>query len=381
MASVSLPRFVRAALSEDGSAAPPPPAGGGRVLLVPLRTLSLRPFRFPFSGGQKVRDALRLGLKPLFGDVEPVLVIQTLAREGRGCSGIAWIASREEAASVPLAPGDRLLPLPAALASEAGADGSAVWIEETGAFGLVRSGGSPVLAFSLPVGTGEPEARAFLEAWGRASGLPVGDLRLLDGRGPDGAARLEAAAAESWRTLPWVRELDLSPTGAAALERQGRRERLLGRSAGALMLLGILSTGLFGLRWALAVRTAEASRAAAAALYSEVFGAPAADPVGSARRAVAALRRAGGGSDPIGRLAPVARAFGDPRFSALRLESLRSNEEGLQLVGTSPGVEAIQDLKGRLSFPGAPARLGEVQQIPGGGYRFTLTLSGGGAPR
>jgi len=50
-------------------------------------------------------------------------------------------------------------------------------------------------------------------------------------------------------------------------------------------------------------------------------------------------------------------------------------------VGTSPGVEAIQDLKEHLSLPGAPARLGEVQQIPGGGYRFTLTLSGGGAPR
>ena len=78
-----------------------------------------------------------------------------------------------------------------------------------------------------------------------------------------------------------------------------------------------------------------------------------------------------------GVLAGVAAAW---KFApdTMRLDALRYGIERTELEGRAQKTEEIQTLREALSKNGFSVRLGDVQQIPGGGMRFSLHLTEGG---
>ena len=56
------------------------------------------------------------------------------------------------------------------------------------------------------------------------------------------------------------------------------------------------------------------------------------------------------------------------------VEQLRYTGEGADITGTAEKMESIQALRTTADSGGFRATLGDIQQIPGGGLRFTLSL-------
>ena len=121
--------------------------GSGRraVTLVPMRSLSLDAFSFPFSNAAKVREALRLQVLPYAaaGAVEIFPVI--LERAGRGASGVVWYVSPEELASLPEEAAGMVWPAPLPLASRVEGTGVTLWADEENLCSLLWQGYKPVL--------------------------------------------------------------------------------------------------------------------------------------------------------------------------------------------------------------------------------------------
>jgi hypothetical protein len=53
---------------------------------------------------------------------------------------------------------------------------------------------------------------------------------------------------------------------------------------------------------------------------------------------------------------------------------MRYTGESAELTGTAQTMEAIQALRSAADSGGFRASLGDIQQIPGGGLRFSLSL-------
>ena len=72
----------------------------------------------------------------------------------------------------------------------------------------------------------------------------------------------------------------------------------------------------------------------------------------------------------LARLGASAKAAGE---SSVLIESLRYNAEGSDLLGSVPDMEKLQAFQKELSAA-FRTQLGDIQQVPGGGLRFSMNL-------
>ncbi|HPR90448.1 MAG TPA: hypothetical protein PLD93_03325, partial [Synergistaceae bacterium] len=102
------------------------------------------------------------------------------------------------------------------------------------------------------------------------------------------------------------------------------------------------------------------------------------DPLSQARGKLAELKGQGKNENSLSRmLSHLGRTWlnGDQRKEDFPvLEQLRFSSEGADITGTAEKMESIQDLRTVADGSGYRAALGDIQQIPGGGLRFTLSL-------
>ncbi len=117
-----------------------------------------------------------------------------------------------------------------------------------------------------------------------------------------------------------------------------------------------------------------------AAIYRETAGGTEriVDPLSQARGRLAALKGDGDdGGTLTGFLAHLGSAWSGEKKGKDGLpvlEQMRYAGEGADLTGTAPSMESIQALRISLDSGGFQATLGDIQQVPGGGLRFSLSL-------
>ena len=355
---------------------PLPQGRGVRVVLGAPRTLSVQPFAFPFSQPGKVREALRLRLLPLLGEglAQTLVVPLVTERRGKGCSGVAWIARRDELESLSARVGEaRFWPAPLALLGEE-PDGVLGVVEDDGVAALFVAGGIPRgYRWQRLSGQSPEDLRENLLAQGDALGCP-GPCRVVDLRDPSQRERFLQEAPRGYGALPFLGDFDLSLRGAAHAESRSRSLHTLRRLSWILGLGGGLFCLAAGYQWLDGFRTQETATQAQYRVFRGAFGEESpGDPLMEAKRR---LRRAGASTSGLSfgdLLALMGQAFKD-QGQGVRLESLRYGPDKSEIQGSASTTEAVQAFRKRVDDGPLSAAMGDLQQIPGGGFRFVLTL-------
>lgn len=356
----------------------------GALLLVPFRTASVHSFSFPFRSVKDVRNALALRFRPLLSGEEEVEIVPLFTGRNKGSSeGIVLsIWGEEVSGNEPgLALHNNVVwPLPLALAGAVKGEGGAVFRDDVVCASAFFRHGLPVFIrtrASTPDDGGiEAEVRCIVEY---ASALGV-DLSPESVWSSSEKVALFDSAREAVRQFPRLLELNISrPALAASLARERTALMLLkvfGWAAAAGIFLSIIQFSLsFQLRSSLEIFSQEG-----ASLYREVVGQNerVVDPLSQARGKLAELKGQGKNENTLSRmLSHLGRAWldGDQRKEGFPvLEQLRFSGEGADITGTAEKMESIQALRVAADRSGYRAALGDIQQIPGGGLRFTLSL-------
>lgn len=344
-------------------------------LYVTPRDMSFHPFAFPFSDPARIRQALSLQLSSLLGEsigsmrIHPVV----LQREKERSRGFALVFPGVMEAAGDFEGKNRIFPAPLALGAALAGSGLGVWADEENVACVLWNEGIPVLYRCTARAEGEP---AEVVEWVRRSSGADFDVILLDSReNPEAAKLLESEAERTWVAYPPLISLDLSSRQMdSALRIEGLSSRLKPALA-ALLALGILFSGASGMAL-LSARTRLAGyEEAAVTLYREVFdpSGPVKDPLSQARGRLAALTGAGETKNLESALAMLGRAAASSP-SQIVLDSFRFSEQQAELTGKGNSVESIRAFQQALG--GKNTSLDDLQQLPGGQYRFRITMKG-----
>ena len=358
---------------------------GAPVTLVPMRSLSLDAFSFPFANATAVREALRTQITSSYasaGEVELFPVV--IERVGRGVSGVVWYLPPGEL-SLPQDDGESeagglVWPAPLPLVSKVDGTGVTLWMDEENLCSLLWQGDRPVLSRWRPRSRSTPEAElAWFDAYCLDRELDRGETFAFDATDEEACRSFGDIARESLARLPWLASVNLSRRaleGAMGLERS---VRIMTRAACWLLLMGALVLGGSLLRWGQVEGRVADVRARSEALYREAFD-PAhtgrvGNPVALARDKIAALQ---GGSSEARSLGDVLADLGaifteDPSLD-ITVDVLRYYAEGLDCAGLAPDMSTVLTFRRAWEGRSAQSQLSNTQSVPGVGYRFDLRV-------
>ena len=356
--------------------------GRDLLLLVPFHSLSIQPFSFPFSGQTAIREAVKLQVQPFTSGKPLIEAFPTVcSREGEGSAGITCFLSSEELAVVESVAAKarslRVWPLPLALAARLPDNGLAACILKDEICSMLFTGGIPVLyrIVSRKRKTIEDETdwiRSF------ASGRGVEELETYVWEdSEDGAARddLAGMASETLSRKHFAPDVNLSVRAVDTVLALEKGIRLCTRAASWILLAGLCAAGGMYAQREFSLRALDRIRDQGTALYRSVFDATGkiVDPVSQARGKLNAARGGEKGlilEVMLARLGASVKAAGETSVS---VESLRYNAEGADLTGSVPDMERLQAFQKGISVS-FRTQLGDIQQIPGGGLRFSMNL-------
>ena len=356
--------------------------GRNLLLLVPFHSLSIQPFSFPFSGQTAIREAVKLQVQPFTSGKPLIEAFPTVcSREGKGSAGITCFLSSEELAVVESVAAKarslRVWPLPLALAARLPDNGLAACILKDEICSMLFTGGIPVLyrIVSRKRKTIEDETdwiRSF------ASGRGVEELETYVWEDSEaGAARddLAGMASETLSRKHFAPDVNLSVRAVDTVLALEKGIRLCTRAASWILLAGLCAAGGMYAQREFSLRALDRIRDQGTALYRSVFDATGkiVDPVSQARGKLNAARGGEKGlilEEMLARLGASVKAAGETSVS---VESLRYNAEGADLTGSVPDMERLQAFQKGISVS-FRTQLGDIQQIPGGGLRFSMNL-------
>ena len=357
---------------------------GGALLLAPFKTASIHSFSFPFRSANDVRNALALRFRPLLSGEDEVEIVPLFRGRSKGGSeGVAlciWEGEiLEDEPGVSLH-NNVVWPLPLALASAVKGDGGAVFRDDSVCASVFFRNGLPVFLrcrVSTPSDGGiEGEVQRLVD-YVSALGTEIASDSVWTSSKEQ---ELLEVARETVKQFPKLLELNISRSALAASLARERTARLLLKVCGWTAAAGILFsliqyTMLFQLRSSLETFAEDGT-----SIYREIFGQNerVVDPLSQARSKLAALRGQGRTENSLSRtLSHLGRTWLDGNKKKADfpvLEQLRYSADGADITGTAEKMEAIQALRVAADSGGYRASLGDIQQIPGGGLRFTLSL-------
>ena len=340
------------------------------LVLVPFRTLSVHPFSYPFRAMKDVRSALALKFRPLLSGEEAVEIIPWVSSSSGGASGAAWcLAASEVPEDGAIGASSVVWPLPLALASCVDGEGAAVFGGEGVLVSAVFSEGSPVFCRCSVTG-GAPTAAA------TGLGGPPSSVW----RGTT-AAELFYAAEKTVAAFPPYLSVNILRGALEASLAREKTARALRNFSAATALLGLCFCGAELMLSARVRSSLDSLASRSRELYMEIAapGERIADPLSQARGKLAELKGNGGDDLSLSSvLSHLGGAWmseeGERRTDFPVLELLRYSGDGVELTGTAPAMEAVQALRAAADKEPFRASLGDVQQIPGGGLRFSLSL-------
>jgi hypothetical protein len=398
------------------------------VTLAPLKSVAIFPFSFPFSNILRIREALKLQVLPYASAGEMELFPSLLNKTARSSSGVAWFVpsvelglrpsvelglrpsaelglrpSESTAASTPIE--NRVWPAPLPLVSQVEGEGVTLWLDEENICSMLWRGGVPVLYRwkARKGGTQTPGPRtqgartqadeeselAWYEAYCASKGEEVGASFALDvtkESATQGAATrgsnnpgLPEIVKKSLTLYPWIGEVNLSRSALDSALGLERTVNSLSRVASWLLVMGLFVLGGNALRYYETQRSVNALRDRSSELYRSTFDPSRTgripDPLNLALARVAELR--GGSSE--GRLinemfTDLGAIFEQYPSIDVTLDFARYNLEGVDYTGSAPNMEAAQDFWRAWLERASTAQLGNVQNAPGVGYRFDLSV-------
>lgn len=371
-------------------------AGGARgrklsVTLVPMRSLSLEDYTFPFGDTGKIRDALRLQLMPFSAAGESGIFPVTLRRNGRISEGIVWYVSPDELpplSSGTVNAGSKFWPAPLAFISELkdyDGNGVTVWADEENVCSLMWQSYKPVLYRWCKRSDNETVKRELklFDVMSEQRGYDRGGSYVydtVDGEDFDGdGSEIAEIVSESVSLCSWLNAVNLSRSeleGARDLE---RTVNFLTAAALGMLICGVLvlAGGFIFLR----NTEGEASKVSARseAYYRSVFEPDRkgriSNPVRLAREKTAELTGKTvdehGISEVLGELGEI---FGELNGDGTSIEILRYNSEGIDCTGTAKDMTAVLNFRNAWEGRAGLVQVDNTQLVAGIGYRFDIRI-------
>ena len=371
--------FLR--LSSDGITNITDNNGKEKILLVPMKTLTLESFTFPFSAPSRIAAALRLQVMPFStaGTVEVFPVIT--ARKGRGAEGIAWYSSPAEL-DLNLVGNITVWPAPLAFAAglkEWEGSGVTLWLDEECACSLLWQNYKPVLYHWRKIAPeAESQELALWDKYCEAENLSRGGnfvVNAADGEEDD--EEFAAIVSESVKQCSWIADVNLSRKALEGARDLERTVRLSTKAAVWVLGLGVAVLCASWMNYASLQEAVASIRARSENYYKSVFEpgrtGRVSNPVMLARDKIAEASGTGGVSHPLEEVfADLGEIFAES--SDIRLDTIRYNAEGIDCTGTAPDQTAVLNFRREWEERGAMAQVDNTQFVSGIGYRFDLRV-------
>jgi hypothetical protein len=304
-----------------------------------------------------------------------------------------------ESTAAPTPIENRVWPAPLPLVSQVEGEGVTLWLDEENICSMLWRGGVPVLyrwksrkrrAQTQGSQIQEPQAQgsrqaseeselAWYEAYCKSKEEEVGASFALDVTRGSNNPGLPEIVKKSLTLYPWIGEVNLSRSALDSALGLERTVNSLSRVASWLLVMGLFVLGGNALRYYETQRSVNALRDRSSELYRSTFDPSRTgripDPLNLALARVAELR--GGSSE--GRLinemfTDLGAIFEQDPSIDVTLDFARYNLEGVDYTGSAPNMEAAQDFWRAWLERASTAQLGNVQNAPGVGYRFDLSV-------
>ncbi|GHV48226.1 hypothetical protein FACS1894204_12360 [Synergistales bacterium] len=277
----------------------------------------------------------------------------------------------------------KVWPAPLALASKVSGEGLTVWADERNICSILWRGGVPALYRWRP--RSNIEAVRDEEKWFRSycasKTEDVGEVFVFDAALPGETAlsSLSEIIKASVSLYPWIDDVNLSLgalDSALTLEQTVRR---LSVAACWLLVTGLFVLAGNGLRWYEARRGIDNIRDKSSEIYRSVFDPSRTgripDPLGLARSKIAELK----GEDVAGRsinqvFDELGGIFEQNPSMDVTIDSVRFTLEGVDYTGSTSDAGTPQEFQNAWADIAGNAMLQNVQNAPGVGYRFDLTV-------
>ena len=154
---------------------------------------------------------------------------------------------------------------------------------------------------------------------------------------------------------------------AAGDGRRGNRIKARGVPVG---VFAVFSGGVWAQRLSLEDFVSEAP----SIVYASAFGEKSRDPIRASREKLSSVRQEEGAHDFSALLRVVLSPWKDLPQGDLQLDSLRYSSEKTELQGTAKSTNSIQLLREAIEKKKLDVKAGDILQIPGGGFRFSLSI-------
>ena len=369
------------------------------INLVPMKSLSLEDFSFPFSNSTRISSALGLQVMPFTaaGSLELFPVIIT--RSGRGASGVVWYVSPDEL-NIPAldtteqhSVSGKTWPAPLPFISQlATYNGSGVtmWIDEENVCSLLWQNNKPVLYRwrKLVDEHSEEKELAWYDAYCAAEELDRGgnfvvNASLDDEDDEDDEDEADdtfsGIVSESVKICPWMNDINLSRSALEGARDLERTVRLLTRVACWLLAIGVIALSAGLLRWHQVDSQVQEVRARSENYYRQTFDPQRtgriSNPVTLARDKIAEITGTSGPSHPLEEvLADLGDIFGATTSLDVRLDVIRYNSEGIDCTGTAPDMSTVLNFRKAWEERNNMAQVDNTQFVAGIGYRFDLRV-------
>ena len=349
------------------------------IVLVPFKTLIVLPFAYPFTAATQIREVLRLKVRALLGDrvSDLFLVPLTTDKKGKNSRGAAFLLTSGESGDLEKSlSGERHIfwPVPLAFVSEVNGSGLIIWADQQQLCSLWVEDWIPQLYRWVPRSEGDIDAeRALFESYAKSMGRDIEQL-LIREESDDSKEDLQKIAGNTLAGCPHYKGLDLSSKGADTAE---QRERILSgimRMARALVAAGFFFAAISGGVWAQRLSLEDFVSEAPSIVYASAFGEKSRDPIRASREKLSSVRQEEGAHDFSALLRVVLSPWKDLPQGDLQLDSLRYSSEKTELQGTAKSTNSIQLLREAIEKKKLDVKAGDILQIPGGGFRFSLSI-------
>ncbi len=354
---------------------------GRQFVLVPYRALSIRSFDYPFGSISAIREALRLQYVSVASGRDLEIYPVVLNKENRRFSGAALVIPSDERSSVEEGIGKggkaAIWPLPFALASELGGDGGAVCVLDDGISSAFFVRGEPVLYRWQPLSRRTPEQeRDWLLSYGSKYREEPFETVTVDAS--QEGERLAKGVRDTLAKFPSLGSFSLS---RKVLDSAIVVEHIV-KGLSSLSWSMMLAGGLFlaaGLIKGSAVESElDKIKDRSVKIYQDAFGpGRVRDPLSQARGLLAQATNAPEGPRLEDCLRILARAWPDAKSDEERIsiDTLRFSVDGMDLIGTADEVGMVQNLQKAIKAEtDGFVKLGDIQQVPGGGLRYSLEV-------
>lgn len=360
--------------------------GTGKTLvtLVPMKSLSLEDFSFPFRNTTKIRDALRLKVMPYTAGGEVEIFPVTVSNVGKNTEGLAWYVSPEEL-EVPSPNTGKIWPAPLPFVSglsENDGNGVTMWVDEENVCSILWQSNKPVMYRWRKLTNSQTPSNElkWYDGYCASQELERGGNFTVNATGNDLADEgFSEIISESVKTCAWLSEVNLSRSALEGARDLERTVNILTRASCWLLAAGVLMLGAEVVRYNLLGKELSEVRSRSENYYRTTFDPQhtgrISNPVTLARDRIASLTGKGEEGHPLDEvLADLGEVFKDFKDTGTTIDIIRYNLEGIDCTGSAPDMTTVLNFRKSWESKANLVQVDNTQLVSGIGYRFDIRV-------